>query len=31
MALHKEEERICRQLGNLDGLQASLGNQAIIL
>jgi len=31
MALHKEQERICRQLGNLDGLQASLGNQALIL
>jgi hypothetical protein len=31
MALHKEEERICRQLGNLDSLSNSLGNQAIIL
>ena len=31
MALHKEEERICRQLGNLDSLQRSLGNQALIL
>jgi tetratricopeptide (TPR) repeat protein len=31
MALHKEQEKICRQLGNLDGLQASLGNQALIL
>jgi tetratricopeptide (TPR) repeat protein len=31
MALHKEEERICRQLGNLDSLQTSLGNQAFIL
>ena len=31
MALYKEQERICRELGNLDGLQASLGNQALIL
>jgi tetratricopeptide (TPR) repeat protein len=31
MALHKEEERICRELGNKDGLQFSLGNQAAIL
>jgi len=31
MALYKEQERICRQLGNLNGLQASLGNQALIL
>jgi tetratricopeptide (TPR) repeat protein len=31
MALHKEKERICRQLGNLDGLQRTLGNQALIL
>jgi tetratricopeptide (TPR) repeat protein len=31
MTLHREEERICRQLGNLDGLQCSLGNQACIL
>ena len=31
MALHKEQEHICRQLGNLDGLQATLGNQALIL
>ena len=31
MALHKEQERICRELGNKDGLQASLGNQALIL
>jgi tetratricopeptide (TPR) repeat protein len=31
MALQKEKERICRQLGNLEGLQASLGNQAVIL
>ncbi|HEX41329.1 MAG TPA: tetratricopeptide repeat protein [Phycisphaerales bacterium] len=31
MALHKEQERICRQLGNLEGLSSSLGNQALIL
>ena len=31
MALHKEEERLCRELGNKQGLQASLGNQANIL
>ena len=31
VALLKEQERICRQLGNLEGLQASLGNQAAIL
>ena len=31
MALHKEEESICRDLGDLAGLQASLGNQALIL
>ena len=31
MALHKEQERICRQLGNLDSLQISLCNQAGIL
>ena len=31
MALLKDQERICRQLGNLDGLQTSLGNQALIL
>ena len=30
MALHKEEEEICRKLGNLEGLQRSLGNQAVI-
>jgi len=30
-ALLKEQERVCRQLGNLDSLQASLGNQALIL
>ncbi len=31
IALNKEQESICRQLGNLDGLQASLENQALIL
>jgi hypothetical protein len=31
MALLKEEERICRQLGDLAGLAASLDNQAFIL
>jgi len=31
MALLKEQERICRQLGNLDGLSRTLGNQALIL
>ena len=31
MTLHKEEERICCQLGDPAGLQASLGNQAGIL
>jgi tetratricopeptide (TPR) repeat protein len=31
MALHKEEERICRELGDKDGLSTSLGNQALIL
>ncbi|MDD5189217.1 MAG: tetratricopeptide repeat protein, partial [Methanoregula sp.] len=31
MKLHKEEERICRELGNINGLQACLGNQALIL
>jgi len=30
MRLHKEEERICRELGNKDGLQRTLGNQANI-
>jgi hypothetical protein len=30
MALHKEEERICRQLGNPSGLATSLANQARI-
>jgi hypothetical protein len=27
----KEQERICRELGNVDGLQYSLGGQALIL
>ena len=31
MRLHKEEEAICRRLNDLAGLQASLGNQALIL
>jgi tetratricopeptide (TPR) repeat protein len=31
MAILKEQERICREFGNVDGLQASLGNQALIL
>jgi hypothetical protein len=31
MKLHKEEERICREVGNVNGLQRSLGNQALIL
>ena len=31
MALYKEQERICRDLGNINGLQSSLGNQALIL
>jgi hypothetical protein len=31
MRLHKEEERICRELGNKDGLSISLINQAAIL
>ena len=31
MALHQEEERLCRELGNKDGLAVSLGNQANIL
>jgi hypothetical protein len=30
MELLKEQERICRELGNKHGLQASLGNQALI-
>jgi tetratricopeptide (TPR) repeat protein len=31
MPLYKEQELICRRLGNLDGLQRTLGNQAVIL
>src|ERR1035438_8285711 len=31
LALHKKEEAICLELGNKDGLQASYGNQALIL
>ena len=31
MALHKEEERICRELGNPEGLSVSLANQALIV
>jgi hypothetical protein len=31
MALHKHQERLCRKLGNKDGLQRTLGNQALIL
>ncbi len=31
MALWKEQERICRELGELAGLAASLSNQAVIL
>lgn len=31
MVLYKEQERICRCLGNLSGLSVSLGNQALIL
>lgn len=31
MDLYKETEQICRELGNKDGLQTSLGNQAGIL
>ena len=31
MALHKEEERICRELGNKEGLAFSLINQASLL
>jgi tetratricopeptide (TPR) repeat protein/predicted RNA-binding Zn-ribbon protein involved in translation (DUF1610 family) len=30
MALHKEKERLCRELGNKAGLSVSLGNQANI-
>jgi hypothetical protein len=31
MTLHKEKERICRQQGNKDSLQKTLGSQAILL
>ena len=31
MALHKEVERICRELGDRAGLAATLGNEALIL
>ena len=31
MELHKQQERICRQLTDPDGLQNALGNQALIL
>jgi hypothetical protein len=31
MALHKEEERICRELGNVNGLSYFLINQALIM
>lgn len=31
MALHKEEERLCRELGSKDGLRRSLYNQAHLL
>ncbi len=31
MKLHKEQEHICKELGNKDGIQMSLGNQAVIL
>ena len=31
MTLHKQEEQICRDLGDKDGLSHSLGNQALIL
>ena len=31
MDLHKKQEAICEELGNRDGLQASFGNQALIL
>ena len=31
MTLLKEQERICRELGNKEGLQASFGSQALIL
>lgn len=31
MGLYKEEERICRERGDRNWLQGSLGNQAVIL
>ncbi len=31
MTLHKEEERICREIGDTESLQRCLGNQALIL
>ena len=31
MRMQKEKESICRKLGNLDGLQNALGNQAVVL
>ena len=31
MALYKERERLCREIGNKQGLSTSLGNQADIL
>jgi hypothetical protein len=31
MALYKEQERICKELGNKNGLSISLCNQAILL
>ncbi|MBD3300207.1 MAG: tetratricopeptide repeat protein [Candidatus Moranbacteria bacterium] len=31
MDLHKQEEKICRELKNLNGLATSLANQALLL
>jgi hypothetical protein len=31
MVLHREQERICQQLDDLNGLQTTLGNQALIV
>ena len=31
LTLHKEQERLCRELGNTQGLAISLANQAILL
>ena len=31
MKLHKEQERICKELGNKEGLATTLANQAILL